>query len=120
MKDFAVSIQGFHKTSDRSMEKNKEYDLPPERKAKYILKFKELYRKKEGKDITDQEALEHFEKLTVLVSAIYQPIPKSFFADGLCPACQNNINIDDFTDPLTEKEFLISGLCQKCQNNTFK
>ena len=43
----------------------------------HIQKFKEIYKRKEGKDLTDQEAFEYFEKLVVLVAAIYQPVPKN-------------------------------------------
>lgn len=45
-------------------------------KLKYIEKFKTLYRKKTGKDLSDEEAADFFEKLVVLVNAVYKPIPK--------------------------------------------
>jgi hypothetical protein len=76
-------------------------------------------KKKEGIDLTDQEALEHFEKLIVLVNAVYQPIRKSAFDGSCCPACMKIINLKDFKDSLSEKEFLISHLCQECQDKTF-
>ncbi len=47
-------------------------------KSKYLQRFKELYKKKTTKDISDAEALEHFEKLICLVKAIYKPLPKSY------------------------------------------
>lgn len=43
-------------------------------KEEYIKRFKYLYRSKNGIDLTDQEALEYFEKLISLVNAIYQPL----------------------------------------------
>jgi hypothetical protein len=43
-------------------------------KAKYIERYKELYKQKTGGDISDQEALSMFEQLTNLVGVIYQPI----------------------------------------------
>lgn len=46
-------------------------------KDKYVQRLKELYKKKTGKDISDAEALEHFEKLVTLVRAVYKPIPIS-------------------------------------------
>ncbi len=45
-------------------------------KEKYLKRFKELYIKKNGSEISDAEVLEHFEKLATLVEAIYKPIPK--------------------------------------------
>lgn len=89
-------------------------------KEKYIQQFKELYRKKEDKDLTDQEALAHFEKLVVLVEAVYQPLPKKFFQEVCCFVCKKPIIFEEFKDPLCEKEFLISGICQGCQDLTFK
>lgn len=41
---------------------------------KYITKFKEIYKLKTGKNITDQEALEYFTYLISLTKVIYQPI----------------------------------------------
>ncbi len=38
----------------------------------------------------------------------------------ICPFCNKDINVKDFTDTLSKKEYLISGLCQKCQDETFK
>ena len=42
----------------------------------YIQKFKDLYEKKNGKTLSDFEAMDQFEKLIVLVKAVYQPMPK--------------------------------------------
>lgn len=39
-----------------------------------LEKYKTLYRKNFGKDISDQEALEQATKLITLVSLIYKPI----------------------------------------------
>jgi hypothetical protein len=39
-------------------------------------KYKELYKKKTGKDLSDAEAFEQAMKLVTLVNAVYQPIPK--------------------------------------------
>lgn len=44
---------------------------------KYINKFKELYLKKEGKDLSDVEAAAKFNKLVTLVKNTYLPISKS-------------------------------------------
>ena len=44
---------------------------------KYIKKYKEIYKSKnDGKELSDQEALGQFMKLTTLVKAVYKPIPK--------------------------------------------
>jgi hypothetical protein len=45
-------------------------------KIEYIRRFKEIYKIKTGKEVTDQEAFDLFEKLTTLVSVVYQSIPK--------------------------------------------
>ena len=45
-------------------------------KEKYITKFKELYMQKNGKEISDDFAMEYFEKLIMLVRAIYRPMPR--------------------------------------------
>jgi hypothetical protein len=44
---------------------------------KYINKFKELYLKKEEKDLSDVEAVAKFNKLITLVKNTYLPISKS-------------------------------------------
>lgn len=90
------------------------------KKQEYIQRFRDLYKKNEGKDLTDQEAIEHFEKLVVLVGAVYQSIPKKFFEESCCPICGDKIIFEKFKDLLSVKEFLISSLCQNCQNKTFK
>lgn len=41
-------------------------------------------------------------------------------AEKKCPACEKEINMDDFKDRLSKKEFEISGLCQSCQDEMFK
>jgi hypothetical protein len=46
-------------------------------KEKYIQKFKELHKLKTGNDLTDQEALSHFENLIALTQATYQLIPNT-------------------------------------------
>jgi len=43
----------------------------------HLEKYKALYRKKFGKDISDQEALDGATKLFNLVKAIYKPMIKS-------------------------------------------
>lgn len=45
-------------------------------KLKYVERYKEIYKRKTGKEISDLEALEGFEKLTALVEAVYKPIPR--------------------------------------------
>jgi hypothetical protein len=47
-------------------------------KQEYINRFKSLYRKKTGKDLSDDEAVDLFEKLVVLVDAVYKPVPKKY------------------------------------------
>lgn len=49
----------------------------PELEEKYLNMFRELYRKKEGKDLLDIEVVEKFNKLIVLIKSVYLPIPKS-------------------------------------------
>ncbi|RJQ35799.1 hypothetical protein C4568_00210 [Candidatus Parcubacteria bacterium] len=44
---------------------------------KYLDRYKEIYRKKHGKDLSDQEALEQATKLITLVKVIYRPLQKS-------------------------------------------
>ncbi len=98
---------------------NPEHVFPAIGKEKYLLKFKEIYKKREGKDLTDQEALQHFNRLVILVNAVYQPM-KKYSADSFqCPTCGQKVKLK-FADEVSEKEFLISGLCQQCQNKTFK
>jgi len=48
-------------------------------KEKYIKRFKTLYKRKTGKNISDGVALARFEKLTALVKAVYVPIKKAEF-----------------------------------------
>jgi hypothetical protein len=48
-------------------------------KEKYIKRFKGIYRRKTGKNISDADALARFEKLIAHVRAIYQPIPKKIY-----------------------------------------
>jgi len=50
-------------------------------KQKFIQRFKDLYQKKEKKDISDAEALEHFERLILLVRSVYKPIKAKNYAD---------------------------------------
>lgn len=44
---------------------------------KVLEEYKAFYRKKTGKDLSDQDALEQATKLITLVKAVYRPIPKS-------------------------------------------
>lgn len=44
-----------------------------------LEKYKAIYRKQTGKDISDQEALRQATKLITLVKAIYKPITKEEF-----------------------------------------
>ena len=39
---------------------------------------------------------------------------------GLCPFCNEQVNLNSFRDELSLKEYKISGLCQKCQDECFK
>lgn len=39
--------------------------------------------------------------------------------NGLCPFCNQKIDLSSFKDELSSKEYTISGLCQKCQDETF-
>lgn len=48
-------------------------------KEKYIKRIKIHYEAKSGKRISDSEALDIFEKLVTLVSAVYKPIPKKLW-----------------------------------------
>jgi len=45
-------------------------------KEKYIKRFKQLYEGKNNTVISEELALEYFEKLLVLVNAVYRPIKK--------------------------------------------
>jgi len=44
-------------------------------KAEYLERFKTLYRERNGVDLPEELAAQHFEQLIGLVGAIYQPIP---------------------------------------------
>ena len=44
---------------------------------KYLNMFRELYRKKEGKDLPDVEVVKKFNNLITLVKNTFQPIPKT-------------------------------------------
>jgi hypothetical protein len=46
---------------------------------KYVKQFKELHKQKTGRDLSDQEALENFQKLAEMVRHIYKQIPKEDF-----------------------------------------
>jgi len=43
-------------------------------KQQYIQKFREIYKSKNGMDISNELALQYFEGLIVLVEEIYKPI----------------------------------------------
>jgi len=43
---------------------------------KYLIKYKEIYKRKIGRDIPDQEVVRQFNKLVMLVKNVYQPIKK--------------------------------------------
>ena len=58
------------------MEINKEGDQQWN-KAKSVERFKALYRQKNNADLSDEDALEYFEQLLVLVAAITSHIPVS-------------------------------------------
>lgn len=42
----------------------------------YLKEYKKIYKEKNGKDISDQETLRQFIKLTTLVKNVYQPIKR--------------------------------------------
>jgi len=88
-------------------------------KQEYIEKFKELYKTKNGLEISDTDALAHFEHLVSLVSAIYKPISLSVFEHQQCPLCLEKVIYESFEDTKSIHEYLISGLCQKCQKEIF-
>lgn len=44
---------------------------------KYLNMFKELYQKKEGKNLSNVDVVKKFNNLIVLVKSVYRPIPKS-------------------------------------------
>jgi hypothetical protein len=44
-------------------------------KEPHLQRFKELYRRKNGRDIPDDLALEYFEKLITLVETITEHLP---------------------------------------------
>ena len=90
-----------------------------ENKQSYIEKFKELYKAKNGQEISDADALAHFEHLITLVSAIYKPISLSVFENQQCPLCLEKVNHEDFVDLESKHEFLVSGLCQICIDKIF-
>lgn len=39
---------------------------------------------------------------------------------AVCPCCETQIRLEDFTNELSLKEFEISGLCEDCQNDLFE
>ena len=43
----------------------------------FVERCKEIYLRQTGKILPEEEALEMFERLISLVSAIYKPIPKN-------------------------------------------
>jgi len=60
----------------------------PTLEEKYINAFKELYRKKQGKELSDVEAVKKFNNLITLVKNVYLPIPaaqKAEFEKLLAP-----------------------------------
>lgn len=46
-----------------------------------LQEYKAIYRKKFGKDISDEEALEQATSLLTLVNAIYRPVKKSWLKE---------------------------------------
>ena len=45
-------------------------------KSKYVQRFKEIYQKKTGEVISDEESLHYFQQLITLVDATHGVIPK--------------------------------------------
>jgi hypothetical protein len=92
-------------------------------KSNYIEQFRELYKKKSGKILTDDEALALFERLAEIVHAIYQQIPIDILLRRLllggCALCGHMVVLEWMTHSEKE-ELLISGMCRLCQNKTFK
>lgn len=89
-------------------------------KDKYIQRVKSHHEATTGIKLADADALCIFENLITLVSAVYKPISKEFFQDLKCHLCEEKIDINEFTDELSQKEFIISGLCRICQDKTFQ
>lgn len=48
---------------------------------KALKEFKTIYKRKTGKDTSDQETLESATKLITLVKAVYRPIPKEWLEE---------------------------------------
>ena len=46
-----------------------------------LKEFKEIYKRRTGKDISDQDALGSAIKLITLVKATYRPIPKEWLEE---------------------------------------
>lgn len=88
-------------------------------KIKFVEKYKDLYRRKNGVEISDDIALAQLEKLICLVKAVYSPISIEALKGGRCPSCLKEIRLVDFKDDVSIQECLISSLCQHCQDLTF-
>ena len=39
--------------------------------------------------------------------------------EGVCPFCNELVNMNDFKDELSKKDFRITGMCQTCQDNFY-
>ena len=46
-----------------------------EAREKYLERYKALHKQKTGEELSNQAALEHFNKLITLVRKTYRPIP---------------------------------------------
>jgi hypothetical protein len=48
-------------------------------KKYYIIKMQKKYEEKNGRKISDDDALSLFESLVALVEVVYQPVPKNLW-----------------------------------------
>lgn len=60
-------------------------------------------------------------KTTAMDAVLESIMPgrKEAMAANKCVFCGAAVDLNAFTDSISEKEYAISGLCQKCQDETF-
>jgi hypothetical protein len=51
-------------------------------RKEYVKRLKEIYKRKNGEELSDEQALQIFEQLISLVRAVYQPMSVNNYQNG--------------------------------------
>ena len=81
----------------------------------HLARFKEFYFIKNGTYISDKDAMEFLEDLTMLVEKIYIPM---VINSSVCAFCAKKVHFPELLGhgKARMKEFAISGKCGPCQD----